>query len=199
MLRTVFLSVLVLFLVTAVVAPSHAGVYLKISDTGVFELTNSPGDATFTLITGSESGVDLDRTDRAMDVASAKHGLPKSLILAVIKNHERENGGLMGLPQPVRATITDTEVQDVQKNVLAGTKYLKEMLSRFEGNLTLALGGYYTGGDAVDEAGGLPNEDARRFVDRVRRFFAEIKDRDEIFYTYENEDGVPTVVNISPF
>lgn len=199
MVRNVLLSVLVLALIGTVAAPSHAGVYLKVSDTGAFELTNSPGDASFTLITGSESGVDLDETDRAVDLAAGKHGLPESLILAVLRNHGREEGGLMGLPADAREPMTDTDVRDVRTNVPAGTRYLKEMLSRFEGNLTLALGGYYAGGDAVEEAGGLPDENARKFVDRVREFFAKIEDRDEIFYTYENEDGVKTVVNISPF
>jgi soluble lytic murein transglycosylase-like protein len=45
---------------------------------------------------------------------------------------------------------------DAKQNVQAGSKYLKQLLTRYEGDTRLALAAYNAGADRVDAAGGIP-------------------------------------------
>jgi len=55
---------------------------------------------------------------------------------------------------------------DPATNVLAGARYLKQMLNRF-GTLDLALAAYNAGPTAVDRAGGAPTVETLRYVKNV--------------------------------
>lgn len=184
----------------AAVSPSslRAGVYIRLMDTGTYELTNEPDDRSFKLITGNRSQEAVNETDRAVDLANGKYSIPESLIFSIIKNSRDEAGGAMGLSPELRKSLTDTDVQDTQENILAGTRHLKKLLTQFNGNLTLTLGAYYAGTEVVEKEGGLPNQETRTFVDNVHKAFSQIENRDEIIYTYRNKEGILTVVNITP-
>jgi soluble lytic murein transglycosylase-like protein len=43
---------------------------------------------------------------------------------------------------------------DVKQNIDGGAKFLKELITRYSGDLSLALGAYNTGSGKVDAAGG---------------------------------------------
>ncbi len=67
--------------------------------------------------------------------------------------------GAQGLMQLMPATAAQFHVSDVfnpKQNVAAGTKFLKALLDRYQGNVALALGAYNAGPGRVDEAGGVP-------------------------------------------
>lgn len=68
--------------------------------------------------------------------------------------------GARGLMQLMPATIEQFHVSDAfdpRQNVEAGAKYLRQLLDRYKGDVSLALAAYNAGPGAVDAAGGVPN------------------------------------------
>jgi len=98
--------------------------------------------------------------------AAQRESLDPKLLTAVI---QQESGfrpcaisdkGAQGLMQLMPDTADRFSVKDpfdAKQNVDAGAKYLKELITRYSGNLGLALGAYNAGPEAVDQAGGIPN------------------------------------------
>ncbi len=93
------------------------------------------------------------------------HGIDPNLVLAVIQIESAFHTNAMspkeaaGLMQLIPATAERFGVHNVfepQQNILGGVKYLRWLLSYFEGNVTLALAGYNAGERAVDRYGGVP-------------------------------------------
>jgi len=103
--------------------------------------------------------------DQLVDQASKKHGVDVDLLRSVMR---QESGfkpcavsvaGAMGLMQIMPDTAEMLKLDDPfdpQKNVDAGASFLKMMLDRYQGNVTLALGAYNAGPGKVDKAGGVP-------------------------------------------
>ncbi len=55
---------------------------------------------------------------------------------------------------------------------MAGTRFLKEMLDRYDGNLNAALAAYNWGPGHVDKGTGLPRE-TWEYLIKVKGFYAE--------------------------
>ncbi|MDR3704090.1 MAG: lytic transglycosylase domain-containing protein [Candidatus Sulfopaludibacter sp.] len=101
-----------------------------------------------------------------IDGAAQAHQLSPELIRAVI---EKESGfkpcavsrkGALGLMQLMPATAEQFGLRDVfdpKENIDAGTKYLKQLLDKYGGDLAKALGAYNAGPTTVDQAGGTPD------------------------------------------
>lgn len=67
--------------------------------------------------------------------------------------------GAMGLMQLMPATAEQFGVKDpfdAASNVDAGARFLKQLLSRYDGDLPMALGAYNAGPSKVDAAGAVP-------------------------------------------
>ena len=97
--------------------------------------------------------------------AGEKAGVDPRFIHAVIKQESRYDpkavspAGAQGLMQMMPATAQRFGLKDpfdAAANVEAGTKYLKWLLERFDGDVSLALAGYNAGEGAVDKYKGVP-------------------------------------------
>ncbi len=84
----------------------------------------------------------------------------------------RSARGLMQLMPQTAARFGVTRVFDPQQNIEAGTKYLKELLLRYNGDLALTLAAYNAGPDRVEQYRSVPPyRETRDYVRRVTEKF----------------------------
>jgi len=97
--------------------------------------------------------------------AAERHGVDESLITWVIAAESNFNPravsrrraqGLMQLLPKTAALYSVANIFDPAQNIDAGTHYLKDLLSRYRGDLRLALAAYNAGPDMVERYGGVP-------------------------------------------
>lgn len=97
--------------------------------------------------------------------AGEREGVDPRFIHAVIKQESKYDpnatspAGAKGLMQLMPATAKRFHCDDLKDqacNVEAGTKYLKWLLKKFNGDVSLALAGYNAGEGAVDKYEGIP-------------------------------------------
>ncbi len=104
--------------------------------------------------------------ERCFDIAALQYGLPKTLLLAVARGESdfeptarsRANAhGVMQILWPGTARHLGihrlSDLYDPCTNIDAGTRYLKELLGEFDGNLHLALAAYNYGPSRIPKSG----------------------------------------------
>ena len=109
--------------------------------------------------------------------AAARHGLASELVEAVIRvesNFEpravssKGARGLMQLMPKTARLLGVRNVFDARQNIEGGARHLRNLVDRYNGNLTLALAAYNAGADAVARHGGIPPyAETRAYVARV--------------------------------
>lgn len=115
-----------------------------------------------------------ERFRPAFERASEKTGIPLSILAAMaqVESNFQPNAvshaGARGLLQVLPSTARELEIDlgGPDADVLAGARYLKRMLKRFD-SLELALAAYNAGPTAVARVGQAPSEETRAYVSKV--------------------------------
>ena len=117
----------------------------------------------------------LQSLHEIIQAVAAKHGVDPLLIKAVIKTESQFDPkavsvkGAQGLIQLMPDTARDFHVDDPfdpRENITGGTKYLRSLLDRYNGDLELSLAAYNAGpGKVRDEVPNIP--ETKIYVSRV--------------------------------
>ena len=119
--------------------------------------------------------------DPIISRASRKYGVDAGLIKAVIKAESNFNpqavshAGAQGLMQLMPATARSLGVNDSfdpEQNVMAGTRFLKDMLQRYNGDVDSALAAYNWGPGNVDRRPDRLPRETRDYLARVKQLYA---------------------------
>lgn len=120
----------------------------------------------------------MDSTDyeSCFQAAADAYQLPVDLLKAVAKAESNFTAdavspcGAQGIMQLMPATARSLGVSnsfDPAQNIMGGAKYLRQMLDRFDGDVSLAVAAYNAGPGAVEKYGGIPYRSTRNYVAKV--------------------------------
>jgi soluble lytic murein transglycosylase-like protein len=118
------------------------------------------------------------RYREAFRTAAQDSTLPVALLVAMariesnLEHSARSDAGAIGLLQLMPATAAELELDPglPHENILAGARYLRQMLDRFK-RPDLALAAYNAGPAAVEETGGAPGAETLAYVANVNRLW----------------------------
>ncbi|MDK2818200.1 MAG: lytic transglycosylase domain-containing protein [Spirochaetota bacterium] len=123
--------------------------------------------------------------DNIIENAASVYKVDSRLIHAVIQAESAYNinavsrvgaEGLMQLMPYTAKRMGVTDSFDPEQNIYGGAKVLKEMLTRYDGDLVKSLAAYNAGPDAVDKANGIPNyKETQEYVPRVLNYYYNLK------------------------
>jgi len=112
--------------------------------------------------------------------ASSRYGVDAGLIKAVIKAESDFNpnavssAGARGLMQLMPGTARGLGVSnsfDPEQNIMAGTRFLRDLLDRYNGNLDSTLAAYNWGPGNVDKHPDRLPRETRNYLTRVKQLF----------------------------
>jgi len=128
---------------------------------------------------------DSTRYDDIIRRASKVHGIRYELVKAIIHAESCFNpdavspAGACGLMQLMPENIERFNVSnpfDPQENVMAGTKFFRQLLDRYDSDVNLTLAAYNAGPGTVDQYGGIPPyPETQDYVYRVLRYYNNYK------------------------
>lgn len=123
-----------------------------------------------------ESVETFGKTEEMLTSAAKRHGVDPKLVKAIaiaesnMNQNEISEVGAIGVMQLMPETAEGLGVNpyDVQENIEGGTKFLKQMLNKFDGDVRLAVAAYNAGPGAVQKYGGVPPYgETQAYVGRV--------------------------------
>jgi soluble lytic murein transglycosylase-like protein len=165
---------------------SDSLIYMYRDDKGVMHFTNTPTSSKYKIF--SKQFVSYppiiqppSSYDDHIRKAAAYYSLPFSLVKSVIKVESNFNPravsdkGATGLMQIMPFNFNDLEIEnpyDPRQNILGGACYLKRMLDRFNGELSLAIAAYNAGPEAVAKYQSIPPyPETQDYVRQVLKYY----------------------------
>ena len=131
-----------------------------------------------------ENAVPRDQREAAFDdiiaEASEAYDVPFGFVKAVIRVESNFNpnavskSGAMGLMQLMprtAASLNVTDAFDPRQNIYGGTKFLRILIDRYDGDINLILAAYNAGDAAVARYDGIPYPKTRGYVASVFRWY----------------------------
>jgi soluble lytic murein transglycosylase-like protein len=81
--------------------------------------------------------------------------------------------GLMQITGATQRTLQLKNAFDPHQNIVAGSKYLRQLLDRFNGNMKLAIAAYNAGPGAVSRYSGIPPyKETQAYVKKVLAYYS---------------------------
>jgi soluble lytic murein transglycosylase-like protein len=134
---------------------------------------------------GGWAGKDVVPYSDEISLAAKANDLNPALIAAVIhaesnfKPNARSYVGARGLMQIMPSTMRYLRAGNAanpRDNIFAGSKYLRELLDRFDGDLVFAIAAYNAGPGAVMKHDGVPPyKETRNYVKKVLAHYDHYK------------------------
>jgi soluble lytic murein transglycosylase-like protein len=117
--------------------------------------------------------------------AADEYGVHPALIMAIIQVESNFNPqamsfkgakGLMQITSPTQHYLRAGDLYDPFQNIRAGTKYIKELIELFDGDVALALAAYNAGPGAVLKYNGIPPySETKKYVKKVMAYFDQFR------------------------
>lgn len=189
-----------------------AGITLK----GVFFMTTiSALDALNAAVKASDSITDSNpdsvdfssylNTNKSLDdiytEASQTYGVSKELLKAMTKQESNFNPnatsrsgaqGLMQLMPSTAASLGVTDSYDPYQNIMGGAKYIRKMLDKYNGDVSLALAAYNAGSNNVDKYGGIPPfAETQNYVAKITGYLQQGVDIPDNSAVYTVSNTIP--------
>ncbi|GAB6096303.1 lytic transglycosylase domain-containing protein [Desulfatiferula olefinivorans] len=179
-------AVMILLIWALIGTGADAEIFTYTDEDGVMHFTDSPSKEEMVLFirNNPESRRAVyhcpDRYNDIILQAARVHNLSFSLIKALIKvesnfnPHAVSKVGAKGLMQIMPKNMKELNIDDPfnpYENIMGGSRYLRKMLNRFDGQLVLALAAYNAGPTAVERYKDIPPyTETRRFVEKVIKY-----------------------------
>lgn len=133
----------------------------------------------------SDPSVDRKDIDAVIREASRIYNIPELFIRAVIevesayKVKAPSYKGAMGLMQLMPGTAKDmgvTNPWNPYQNIMGGTRLLRILANKFDGDIPKVISAYHAGGGSVSQKGGIPYEGTDGYVRKVLSHYYRLKD-----------------------
>ena len=208
-----FRRLLLLVVVLGCASPAAAQIYSWRDDDGKLVVSDTPraggGAQTTYEVHGAasiKSTIPLVASNKSAPYEASineharRQGVAADLVRAVIQVESAfnpvavSNKGSMGLMQLMPATAMELGVRnpfDPDQNIRGGVTYLKQLLTRYDQKVELALAAYNAGIGNVEKYGAVPPfKETRNYVDKITKAAPRLP-RNVIYKWFELVDGQP--------